>query len=216
MSAAPAPKALRAFYGASDRLAATEPPSGVHLNTLKTLIGTPDKDRPQEIYTPPAIRDLLVQLWGAIRLDPCAGPGSILGPERAYFGEQIDTGRVRKDGRKILKWEGSGLTHPWTDCTYVNPPFTNLEDWLAKALEEVSCGFEVAVLAPVRPHRVWWRDAVLKNADAIGWLNPVSFVGYDSAFPEALVLAYYGPRPSQFKLLFEDAGLGYAEVRPRG
>lgn len=214
----PSTKALRAFYGASDRQRASFPAeevSGVQA-TVKTPIGSPDTDRPQEVYTPAEIRDLLVKLWGAIRLDPCAGPDSILAPERAYYGEQVDTGRRKKNGQPILEWTGPGLTSPWCDGTYFNPPYNALEDWLAKAVEEAGLGYEIAGLVPVRTHRAWFRAAVLDRADAVCWLNPVTFLGYDQSFPAPLVLVYWGPSAHMFKLLCEEAGLGDAEVRVHG
>lgn len=201
-----APKPLRAFYGASDRLTTNE-------NTVKTLIGSPDTDRPQEIYTPPAIRDFLVQLWGAIRLDPCSGPESILRAERTYQGRLVPTGRVKKNGQPVTEWEGEGLIRPWMDCTYFNPPYADLDEWLAKAVAEAALGHDIAGLIPVRTHRTWWRHAVLVTADAVGWCNPVSFVGYDSSFPAPLAMPYWGSQPHEFAALFDMCGLGSAEVR---
>lgn len=209
----PATRALKAIYGAR---AATRTASGTNVETTKALIGSPDTDRPQEVYTPAPIRDFLMALWGQIRLDPCAGPDSILEPERAYYGRQEPTGKVKKDGTPILAWVGEGLTSPWTDCTYFNPPYARLEEWLAKAVEEAKDGYEIVGLVPVRPHRRWWREAVLHNANAVGWLNPVTFEGYDQSFPQALVLAYWGPNPSTFSYLFESQGLGDAELRQAG
>lgn len=210
----PATKALRAFYGASDRHKSTMLASAsANVETVKALIGSPDSERPQEVYTPQAIRDFLVGMWGSIRLDPCSGPGSILNTERAYQGYQVDTGRVKKSGQPILTWAGEGLTSPWTDCTYFNPPYDSLEDWLAKAVEEAANGYEIVGLVPVRSHRKWWRSAVLGNADAVGWLGPVTFIGYDQSFPAPLALVYWGYQAHMFKFMLESAGLGDAEVR---
>jgi len=210
----PATKALRAFYGASDRLSQGRvTASGAPKETVKALIGSPDTDRPQEVYTPEEIRDFLVQFWGAIRLDPCAGPDSILQPEQAYYGRQVETGRTKKNGQPILAWEGAGLVASWTDCTYFNPPYADLEEWLTKAVKEAADGYEIVGLVPVRPQRKWWRQAVLESACAIGWLDPVTFVGYDQSFPAPLVLVYWGPNSHTFKFLFETFKLGGAEVR---
>jgi len=211
-----APKSLRSFYGASDRLVHHEPTSAAHHETVRTLIGSPTQERPQEVYTPPEIRDLAQAVFGGpIRLDPCAGPDSILQPERAYYGQQVPTGKIKKDGTPVYKWEGPGLTAPWCDSTYCNSPYDELEPWMEKAAREATKNFEILQLVPVRCHRKWWRRIALRGADAIGWLDPLQFLGFAQTFPAPLALLYWGITPNVFCELFENKGLGDAELRTR-
>lgn len=163
-------KSLRAFYGASDRQ------KKKHDNTVKSMAcpGT----RPQEICTPLWLLERYVlPLWGHIELDPCACVqlGTVPAKVR-YYGPPRDAG---------------GLVLPWLDRTYCNPPYKDLKAWLARAQDEALRGLRIVVLAPVRTHRAWFRDALCK-ADRVRWLDPVKFEGYDQAFPAPLCLLGWG------------------------
>jgi len=174
-----APKSLKALYGARahDSRAA-----------IVRAHCSPG-ERPQEIFTPPLVRDLLRRAWGTIELDPCGHPDAIIDAETTWTGHKVDTGRRRNDGTPIERWDGPGLVTPWVDRTYYNPPFCDLGAWLAKALAEPGrhCG-----LFPARTNRTWCRR-YLRHVDGICWLNPLAFIGYPSAHPDRLVLAYRGP-----------------------
>lgn len=174
-----APKPLKALYGARshDARAATV---RAHCSP---------GERPQEIFTPLSVIELLRSAWGRIELDPCGHPDAIVGARTTWTGHREGTGRRRKDGTEIERWAGPGLATPWVDRTYFNPPFCDLKDWLAKADSEPGrwCG-----LFPARTNRAWCRR-LLMRVDGICWLNPLGFLGYDSAHPDRLVLAYRGP-----------------------
>ncbi len=203
------PKALRAGYGASDRLKKN--------NTAKSMICP--EERPQEIYTPHPIIDAVQLVWGRIALDPCWGPGSIIEADAHYYVPPRIEVRMVKDP-KTKKYvekartvfvasptDTDGLWLPWVDFTFVNPPFALLKDWLAKALLESALGKEIMVLCPVRPHRKWWRTAA-RSTNGICYLNPVKFLGNKSALPLPMCVMYFGERSSLFKTAFEDARLG--------
>ncbi len=163
-----APKPLRAFYGASDRQK--------RANTVKSM--TSPGERPQSIYTPVSFIERYIP-W-PIALDPCAAhdsPVSALA-EVKYYGPGYDAG---------------GLVLPWLDRTYVNPPYKDLKLWLARAYDQaVHTGGRIAVLAPVRTHRAWFR-AAMHSTRVVQWLDPVKFEGYDQAFPAPLCLLWWGP-----------------------
>jgi hypothetical protein len=166
---------------------------------------TGSKLRAQETYTPKPIVDALLKVWPEIALDPCSGPDSVV-PARISF---VAVPRVRivttPKGRTRTYHEfecltEDGLTAPWVDYTYVNPPFSHLRPWLDKAVREGQAGREVVMLCPTRGHRTWTRDAWLTCASIID-LNPVKFVGFKSTHPEPLVMLYWGV----CKYTFEDA-----------
>lgn len=141
---------------------------------LRSLYGY--GERPQEILTPMSVLAPLLAEWGSIELDPCACDASIVPAAMRYYGPPRDAG---------------GLVLPWLDRTYCNPPFKDLKAWLARAREESMRGLRIAVLAPVRTHRAWFRNA-LDSATRVQWLDPVKFVGYDQAFPAPLCLLRWG------------------------
>jgi hypothetical protein len=150
---------------------------------LKSLYGA--RERPQEIYTPEYLLAPLRKLWGTIELDPCSGPDSIVGAREA--------------------WTEGGLDRRWRDRTYVNPPFKYLKEWLGLALVEGTLGSRVALLAPARGHRKWFRAAA-HVASTVVDLDPVKFVGYPSTFPAPLCLLYWGKDWEALERAYEDLG----------
>lgn len=184
-----APKPLRSFYGASDRQK--------HDNTVKSM-ACPG-DRPQEIFTPRPLLNAIHKVWPRIEFDPCGHPDSPIVATRVLTGIQIPKlnrdGSVsyKKNGDPRLVWSGEGLDTEWPDGTYSNPPFSDLEEWMVKAASGVKK--EVMQLVPVRTHRKWW-TAVASQCTAIAWLKPVTFVGFDQAFPAPLAMLYFGVEES--------------------
>lgn len=195
-----APKALRSGYGASDRQKRRD-------SSVKSLASP--GERPQEIYTPSELVEPLREVWGTIELDPCWGPGSIVNATRTcYVPPRIS---LSSTGAPKITFQAApdeldGLTTPWCDYTFVNPPFKYLEQWLRKAEHEaLYFGHEIAVLCPARAHRKWFRR-LTRSADAVIDLDPVKFVGYRSAFPVPLVLIYWGCRPSMIANAYAHLG----------
>lgn len=142
----------------------------LHTSSALSRTATGYRERPQVILTPSSITDYVRDVFGgSIALDPCP-----------YFGteETVNAADVCDDG----------LTEPWRDRTFVNPPFKQLKLWLEKA-----CSYKderIIVLAPVRTHRKWFRSA-MRTADAVLLLNPVTFVGYEATFPAPLCLLFF-------------------------
>lgn len=170
-----APKAIKAFYGARAHDA--------RKNTVKAHISP--GERPQEVFTPETVLEILYRAWGSIALDPCGHPDALVTADEVWTGIKVDTGRSKPT------WDGPGLRQPWRDRTYWNPPFCDLEAWIRHALYQPErwCG-----LFPARTHRTWCLEALRAGAvDGVCWLRPVTFEGYDQANPDRLVLAYRGP-----------------------
>lgn len=127
---------------------------------------------PQEVLTPPWLAARMARAFGDhIALDPTAPSLS----EPSFFAE------------RYVREAEDGLSIPWVDRTYVNPPFDNLQPWLLKASAEAQRGIRVVVLAPFRSHRSWFRTALL-SAKRATLLDGVAFVGHSSPFPAPLAL----------------------------
>lgn len=155
-------RALKAFYGAKD-----------------------EGPRAQEVFTPLTLIAPLREVWGGIRLDPCAHPHSPVSAiaEVAWYGEACEW-TEKKGVRVPVAWTGKGLTSWWMQYTYCNPPFRDLEEWCAKARSEDG---PWALLAPARTQRRWLRETI-READATVALNTVTFEGFDQGFPQGLLL----------------------------
>jgi site-specific DNA-methyltransferase (adenine-specific) len=71
-------------------------------------------------------------------LDPCAEPSTAKTKE--FFSE-------------------AGLDRPWAPArVFMNPPYNQVGEWMAKALDEIRKGALVVALVPVRTESRWWRN----------------------------------------------------------
>lgn len=58
--------------------------------------------------------------------------------------------------------EFDGLSIPWKPLTYVNPPYSNIRQWLEKAINEVELGntFLAVFLVPARVDTKWFQELI--------------------------------------------------------
>lgn len=192
---APAPKCMKALYGAR---------AESRKNTVKSLISP--GERPQEIYTPRNILTAIRAMWPSIALDPCGSPDSIVYADETYCISpsivQTKAGTTRVVYLPGTPGEVDGLRAPWVDYTYVNPPFRSLDLWLDRALAEGTSGKEILMLAPARTNRKWFRAAT-RTCSSICELDPVTFEGFDQAFPAPLWMLYWGQLTNLFEFEFD-------------
>lgn len=154
------------------------------------------RKRQHRIHTPAPIWDGLRNHWalyGGVQLDPCWSPDALERPPMVCYPEHEH--EMMRDGLAI----------DWVPRTYCNPPFGKLKPWILK----FTASWEVILLAPVRPHRRWYRHAMARHS-AIVWLDPLCFDGYDHTFPAPLALMYRGERPMSFLRCFGELGEGLA------
>ncbi|WP_295633231.1 DNA N-6-adenine-methyltransferase [Novosphingobium sp.] len=83
------------------------------------------KDSERDLrFTPPHILAALTAAFGPIELDPCSHADAPITASRKIM--------LPEDGL-VAEWASEGLT-------YVNPPFSHLQPWLAKALDHFEGG----------------------------------------------------------------------------
>jgi DNA N-6-adenine-methyltransferase Dam len=78
-----------------------------------------------------------------------------------------------------------GLTVPWGKSNYVNPPYSQISVWLAKANKEYNeHGNSSVFLIPWRGSNVYWWSYVWSSVSSI-WIpkNRIKFEGYKTAAP---------------------------------
>jgi hypothetical protein len=203
-----APKTLGGLYNATDSESAN--------STIRSQIGNTakqPKERAQEVYTPDSVIELALSVWGEIALDPCWGPGSIVPARKHYYvPPRIEVSPQGKAKTVFTAAPGDqdGLGLAWENFTFVNPPYAHpyLSYWLQKAqAEHMRFGHEIMLLCPVRPHRIWWREA-LSSCSSIAYLNPVQFIGSESAAPFPLCVFYWGDRLHTFDYCVRALELG--------
>ena len=144
-------------------------------NALQGMIdGSRLGKREQTVLTPAWLTDLIVKDWGEnIVLDPCAEPEACNVPAEIH---------LTVDGTLV----------DWVDRTYVNPPFDDLRKWLEHAAWQATLNDKrIAVLAPARAHRWWYRRARYAAAGLVQF-NPFPFVDHKNVFPAPLELLCFG------------------------
>lgn len=123
-----------------------------------------------EWYTPEKIPAAL----GPFDLDPCAGP-------------------MQHAARNIRHPEECGLTVEWNGRVWLNPPYSNVHDWLAKLIAHN----DGIALVNARPETQWFQRSV-ERAAAVLWLRGrVDFARPDGKAthpPVGSVLVAFGER----------------------
>ncbi len=83
----------------------------------------------------------------------------------------------------------------WGTRNFVNPPFSNIKGFLAKALEQYELGRMSVFLIPFRATRNYWFESVWPHASEIWILNGcLTFDGYKLPFPQPMCLVVFGPK----------------------
>lgn len=160
-----------------------------------------------EWWTPPYLTDAL----GAFDLDPCSPPGGWVRAAAHYTAED------------------DGLSAPWCGRVWLNPPYSEVEQWMRRMADH---GQGIALVF-ARTETRWWFESVWPRASAVLFLRGrLSFIaggdvedrgsfgahdralvasehgkGHNAGGPSALIA--YGSDDAQ---LLKDAGLDGAFV----
>ena len=95
--------------------------------------------------TPDRVFDIILETWGIekdMMYDPCPVDGT------------------------------DGLTTSWKDINFVNPPYTLLKEFVAKALDESNYGNRSIMLLPAKTDQAWFHDLVYNHRGVeIKWIK---------------------------------------------
>lgn len=73
-----------------------------------------------------------------------------------------------------------GLSIEWGKCNYVNPPYSEIKEWLKKAIVEMKKGNKSVFLIPLRLSTNYWDDYVFPYACEIRPIaGYIKFKGYE-------------------------------------
>ncbi len=100
-----------------------------------------------------------------INLDPCAGPDTEIGETNWHIGRGED-----------------GLEEDWFGTVFVNPPFSDKNDWMDKIHQELSNTDLVFLVTPDSTDvQSWWHDGIVPHADYV-WFSEgrISYVDPDT------------------------------------
>jgi phage N-6-adenine-methyltransferase len=156
----------------------------------------PTSKKSDRWYTPPLVVSPIIQVMGAIDLDPCADDGKHI-PAAMHFTVADD-----------------GLNREWFGRVFMNPPYSIPGKWMKKLQTEYESGrvTEAIALVPAATDTKWL-SPVLKSQVACFWTGRIKFldVNYQPRLSarQAHCLVYWGDRPQRFKEVFEEYGLFY-------
>ena len=167
-----------------------------HTRKVMTSSANEHWPTPEPILAP--IRDRL----GPILLDPCSNANSMVGAKIEWRGPEA--GDVDGLGQS---WQVNGMV-------YVNPPYgRKIGPWIKKCAEEgrlakqAQNGTEIILLGPARTDTKWFQRIVLPSADSvILWEGRLKFLGAKDPAVFPSFLAYWGHRPTEFKIAFVGKG----------
>lgn len=147
-----------------------------------------------EWYTPADIIERVVQVLGAIDLDPCSDGKNV--PAKKHFTETDD-----------------GLAQSWQGRVYMNPPYgQGIAKWISKLIESYESRAVMAAVAlvPARPDTDWFEcfDAYLR-CFVHGRLK---FSAHENSAPFPSMVVYLGPNEGDFIERFSELG-GIYELR---
>jgi phage N-6-adenine-methyltransferase len=152
-----------------------------------------------EHYTPEKITNFLYQFCSEFDLDPCSNPTKNIKAKRHYTKED------------------NGLEQTWEGSVFINPPFSDVETWVNKALDEYVQGHckEVVFLSKF-DGRVGWFKPLISNFSPFcivqGYVSYYGNDGDSATFTTALW--YLGDRQKEFAQVFDGLGWVCALVDP--
>jgi hypothetical protein len=171
-----------------------------------------------EVCTPAAVYDRIVEILGPIGFDPCSHPASTVPSETQvllprYWTDPLKPCPAEESGGEQLTIYGDGLSFNWggMGLVYVNPPYSLLpkQPWVRKAREEAD---EAVLLLPVRTAGAWWQDEVTRCSAVTFLRGRVQHDGEEQGAPFHQALVYCGPRADLW--LAKASALGWT-VRAR-
>lgn len=100
---------------------------------------------------------------------------------------------------KFFTSDENGLLKDWgTETVFMNPPYSECEKWMRKALGSAHHGATVVCLVPARTDTAWWHECAMKGE--IRFLRGRLVFGNakeNAPFPSAIIVF----RPREFRLV---------------
>lgn len=95
--------------------------------------------------------------------DEWATPAEVFAPLHAEFRFTVDAAAAAWNAKLPRFWDkaANGLLRRWDgERVWLNPPYSRIGDWLAKAAMEPRESGIVVALVPASPDRHWWSNYV--------------------------------------------------------
>ena len=140
--------------------------------------------------------------WHLTGTDEWGTPPEVFGPLHEEFGFTLDvcaTDDNAKCERYFTKAD-DGLAKLWTGVVWMNPPYSEVARWVAKAADTARGGSTVVCLVRSSTDTAWWHEFA-PHAEVRHIRGRIRFTGGNGAtnaapFPSALLIFRPGLRPS--------------------
>lgn len=143
-------------------------------------IQKPGKSK-QDYGTPMALIDAVERRWDALRWDLAATE------ENAKAGEFYSPSRDALSPHCHWYFDiGDGIA-------WLNPPFADIEPWVAKCAAESAFGLSIIVLTPASIGSEWFAAHCEGRAAVIGLRPRLTFEGCKDPYPKDCMLTVWGP-----------------------
>lgn len=141
----------------------------------------PPKQKPgrsqQVVCTP---KEFLVAVRNRLQIDNFAWDLAA-----SHENKICDSCWTEEDDALVQNWN---IVSGWSYC---NPPFSDLEPWVAKASLESLKGAQIVMLLPASVGSRWFREFVHDKAHVI-FLSPrLTFEGHTNCYPKDLILTLW-------------------------
>jgi phage N-6-adenine-methyltransferase len=93
----------------------------------------------------------------------------------------------------------NGLLRDWgTETVFMNPPYSDVDEWMRKAYGAAQEGATVVCLVPARTDTQWWHEYVMKGEVRL-LRGRLKFGNAENSAPFPSAIAVF--RPREFKLV---------------
>lgn len=126
--------------------------------------------------------------------DHWATPGDVYAALDKEFGFNYDPCPLGRAPLPLLDEKAEaiedGLSSEWGTCTFVNPPYSEIELWCNKAVREWGKGKTVVMLIPSRTDTRYWHDYIMKASEIRFCRGRLRFGGAANSapFPSAIII----------------------------
>jgi phage N-6-adenine-methyltransferase len=121
-------------------------------------------------------------------------PDSIFGPLDKEFKFTLDVCATETNAKcpTFYTIEQDGLAQKWAGVCWMNPPFGNQGQWVAKAFQSAQEGATLVCLLPCRTNTNWWHDYCMKGEIRFIKGRPI-FKGAKHGLPQPLAIVIFRP-----------------------
>lgn len=146
-----------------------------------------------EWATPISIFNELSELYGPFELDVCASDDNT---KCSMWYNQTDDG-LNQNWQTSTKnfWANPHVlsSYTWIKTAFMNPPYSDLKNWMKKAYEESRKGMRVVCLIPARTDTKCFHEYVIKAEEVLFVKGRIKFGNAKNSAPFPSMIVVFDP-----------------------